>query len=89
VDVRRRLVVRGQAQGVGFRASVRERADGCGVRGWVANHRDGSVEVVLEGGAETVAEIVDFCRIGPSSANVGDVDEYEEAPEGLTGFGIR
>jgi acylphosphatase len=85
----RRVVVRGRVQGVFFRDSVRRQADSSGVTGWVANRADGSVEVVLEGEPDAVERLIEFCRRGPSRAEVESVDVGEEEPQGLTGFSIR
>jgi acylphosphatase len=87
--IRRRLVVHGQVQGVFFRDSTRERAESAGVAGWARNRRDGAVEVVLEGPAAAVQEVVQFCRSGPSGAQVDSVNCTEEEPEGLSSFEIR
>jgi len=85
--IRRRLVVRGIVQGVGFRISVARRAHG--VAGWVRNLPDGRVEVVLEGEADPVAAVESFVREGPRGARVDDVEAADEATEGLRGFEIR
>ena len=87
--IRRRLVVRGQVQGVFFRDSTRRRADSLGVAGWAANRADGAVEVVLEGPPDAVETVAEFARRGPSRARVDSVDDSEEEPEGLTGFTVR
>ena len=87
--IRRRVVAHGQVQGVFFRDSVRERAGESGVAGWVRNRPDGSVEAVLEGDAQAVEALVDFCRSGPSSADVESLEVSEEEPEGLTRFEVR
>jgi len=87
--VRRRLVVRGRVQGVFFRDSVRQAAENEGVAGYAVNRDDGSVEVVLEGAPEAVASVAGYARRGPSSARVDEVEESEEAPEGLSGFETR
>jgi len=87
--IRRRLVVRGQVQGVFFRDSTRRRADSLGVAGWAANRADGAVEVVLEGPPDAVERVAEFARRGPSRARVDSVDDSEEEPEGLTGFTVR
>jgi acylphosphatase len=47
------------------------------------------VEAVFEGEPEAVDELVDFCRRGPSRAEVASVDVEEEQPEGLSGFEVR
>ena len=45
----RRLEIRGRVQGVGFRAAAVHAAFELGVQGWVRNHRDGHVEVLVQG----------------------------------------
>jgi acylphosphatase len=89
VSVRRHVVVRGDVQGVFFRDSTRSEAERQGVAGWVANRGDGSVEAVFEGDEAAVEALVDFCRSGPSQADVRDVEVTEEEPEGLDGFRVR
>ncbi len=84
--IRRRLVIRGRVQGVFFRNSVRERSMGEELAGWARNREDGTVEVVLEGRSQGVQSVIDFCRQGPSRAEVGDVEIHDEEPEGLSGF---
>ena len=84
--IRRRLIVRGKVQGVFFRDSTREAAENEGVSGWAANRDDGSVEVVLEGSPAAVEAVVQFCGLGPVSADVSSVDVSREEPEGLSGF---
>ena len=49
--VRRRVVVRGDVQGVFFRDSTRKEAESRGVSGSVTNRPDGAVEAVFEGHA--------------------------------------
>lgn len=88
-STRRRVVVHGRVQGVFFRDSVRERARSRGVSGWVRNRSDGAVEAVLEGEGEDVDALVRFCREGPSSAEVYEVEVTEEEPEGLDAFEVR
>jgi len=85
--LRRRLVVRGIVQGVGFRVSVARRAHG--VTGWVRNLPDGRVEVVLEGDPDAVAAVEAFVREGPRAARVDGVAAADEEPEGLRSFEIR
>jgi acylphosphatase len=87
--IRRHLVVHGKVQGVFFRDSTRQAAENEGVSGWVANRDDGAVEAVLEGSPAAVEAVVEFCRMGPVSADVNSVDVTEEEPEGLSGFATR
>jgi acylphosphatase len=83
--VRRRVVVRGDVQGVFFRDSTREEAEARGVSGSVTNRSDGAVEAVFEGPPDAVEAMVTFCREGPSRAEVEDVEVTEEQPEGSGG----
>jgi len=85
---RRRVVVHGFVQGVGFRFAVEREARSRGVAGWVRNRPDGTVEAVFEGEREDVEALVDFCRRGQRGAEVDRVDVAEESPEGLAGFRV-
>ena len=66
------VVVTGHVQGVFFRASMREQAGPLGVTGWVRNEPDGSVHAHLEGPAEAVESLVEWCAAGPPSAQVDE-----------------
>lgn len=87
--IRRRIVVRGRVQGVGFRVFVATRARARGVAGWVHNRPDGTVEAVLEGERDAVESVVAACEDGPRGAGVSIMDVSDEEPESLRGFEIR
>jgi acylphosphatase len=87
--IRRRVVVHGHVQGVGFRELTRRLAAQRGVTGWVANRPDGTVEAVFEGEPQAVEFLVDWCRNGPRGAYVDRVDVDEEEPEDVSGFVAR
>ena len=87
--IRKRLVMRGQVQGVWFRGATQRQARALGIAGWVRNRFDGSVEAVFEGSPALVAAAVAFCHEGPTNARVDRVESRDEAPEGLTRFDIR
>ena len=87
--VRRRVVVHGRVQGVGFRYSLARTAQSRGVAGWARNRADGTLEAVLEGEPEAVESLVRFCHEGPRGAEVERVEVFEEEPEGLTRFDTR
>ena len=72
-----------------FRRSCAERARALGVDGWVRNLPDGRVEAAFEGEAESVATMVDWCRVGPRAAEVRDLEVRDQAPEGAAGFQVR
>lgn len=66
--------IRGRVQGVGYRAWAADEARRRGLEGWVRNRRDGSVEAVLSGDEDVVADMLAACRRGPVSARVDAVD---------------
>jgi acylphosphatase len=81
--MRRRVVVRGRVQGVGFRWFVREHARTLRLAGWVKNLPDGMVELEVEGPDEKVAELLAFVAEGPDGAVVAGIDDVhisEPAP---------
>ena len=82
-------MIHGHVQGVFFRDTTRRRAVEHGVAGWVRNNPDGTVEAAFEGDPEAVEAMVRFAAQGPRGAFVERVEEFEEEPEGLEGFGIR
>jgi acylphosphatase len=87
--VRRRVVISGRVQAVGFRASCARRATQAGVSGWVRNTPDGAVEAVFEGTPQAVEALLQWCRGGPPMARVVSVDVAEEQPRGDRGFSVR
>jgi acylphosphatase len=87
--VRRRVVVHGRVQGVGFRYSLARAADTRRVAGWAGNRADGTLEAAFEGEPEAVESLVRFCHEGPRGAEVERVEVFEEEPEGLPRFDAR
>ena len=79
----RQVTIRGQVQGVGFRAWVEYEASARNLEGWVRNRRDGSVEALFAGPADVVADMVALCRRGPMSARVEAVTEETANPDAL------
>lgn len=86
--VRRRVLVSGRVQGVGFRWSCRRMAESQGVAGWCRNLTDGRVEACFEGDPASVERAVAWCRGGPPSALVTGVDVTPELPKGEQGFSL-
>jgi len=80
--VRAEIVVRGRVQGVFFRASAQQEALRLGLTGEVRNLPDGSVEAIVEGEKKAVDEFVAWCRRGPPSAEVEDVQVKLGPPRG-------
>ncbi|MDR1965567.1 MAG: acylphosphatase [Synergistaceae bacterium] len=87
---RRRVVVAGKVQGVGFRWSSRTRASELGLTGWVRNLPERSVEICFQGELGAVDEMEDWCRAGSPWSRVLSVSVSQEAVlEGEKGFDIR
>ena len=87
--VRAHVRIRGQVQGVFFRAEARDRARSLGLAGWVRNVPDGTVEAVFEGPRERVESIVGWCRRGPRGAVVEGVGVEWEPARDEEGFSVR
>ena len=79
----RHVTVTGRVQGVGYRAWVADEASARRLEGWVRNVRDGSVEALLVGPADVVADMIAACRRGPSMARVDAVREEDGNPDAL------
>jgi len=76
--VKRRLLISGLVQGVGFRWEYQRVAEAAGTVGWARNLADGRVEVLLEGPADAVASVEAWCHSGPRHAVVTRVESRDE-----------
>ncbi len=89
-EERAHVFVSGRVQGVSFRDATRSQAEQLGLSGWVRNTQDGQqVEAVFEGDPDTVQQMIEWCKSGPSSADVEDVSVENEQSESLSGFEVR
>jgi len=87
---RRRIVVEGRVQGVGYRMFVRDLAAMFHLNGWVKNRPDGTVEAVIEGEEEVVREMIDAMYARDSYViRVDRLTITKEAPASETEFEIR
>jgi acylphosphatase len=83
-------VVDGIVQGVNFRASTRREALRLGLRGWVRNLPDGTVEVLADGDASRLEELLRWLHQGPRSARVTRVEvEWGAGDAAGDGFEVR
>lgn len=73
------ITVSGKVQGVYYRQSTKEMAISLGITGLVKNLKDGSVFIIATGIKEQLDKLVDWCRQGPSKANVTSL-VIEELP---------
>lgn len=80
--VRAHIIVKGDVQGVFFRANARNAAQSLAITGWVRNRPDGSVEIVAEGQADKMNHFLHWCHKGPELARVDDVEVNWEEPVG-------
>ena len=78
-------------QDLTFLERVRRQAEELGLRGWVRNTEDGRVEVLLEGEAEAVRQMIEwFFSASSSGVEVHATSVFQETPSpDLVGFEIR
>jgi acylphosphatase len=72
--IRKRVVVHGRVQGVGFRWSAQAEAERLGVAGYARNLPDGTVQAELEGPEDSVQRMLDWLHHGPRHARVESLD---------------
>lgn len=84
-----KLLIRGRVQGVAYRAHARRRALELGLSGFVENRTDGTVYAEIEGPADQVDEMVNWCWTGPPLAQVETIETQEGRPTQYRGFDIR
>jgi acylphosphatase len=81
-ETRAHVFVSGRVQGVNFRWYTQRKAEELGLTGWVRNRGDRRVEAVFEGKKQAVEWAVNWCHVGPPSAQVDDVEIEYEKPTG-------
>ena len=78
---RRRWIVQGRVQGVGFRWFVWREAERLGLGGFARNLRDGTVEVVSQGPDDALDRLEQALRRGPAGARVDAVEQLDVPAE--------
>jgi len=73
-------IVKGRVQGVGFRYETQAKAQALRVGGHVRNRWDGSVEVVAQGVAGAVGDLLIWLHRGPRVARVERVQVTWQTP---------
>ena len=87
--IRVHVFISGLVQGVFFRHHTRRNANRYSLTGWVKNRTDGKGEAVFEGEEQNIFMMVDWCKIGPPSSRVYDIEIIREEPSHLfTDFSI-
>ncbi|MFH1650434.1 MAG: acylphosphatase [Candidatus Woesearchaeota archaeon] len=90
VKVRTRIMIKGQVQGMYFRAGIKKRAKELTLRGWVRNNPDGSVEALVEGDDVILDRLIEYCKVGPQGAKVETVEiKKEKFENAFTDFVIK
>jgi acylphosphatase len=89
--VRRRYLIDGRVQGIGFRWFARAAARRLGVAGWVRNLPTGQVEAEAQGSAEDLEAFELELRRGPPGSLVTEftVSEISDEADSPNTFAIR
>ena len=72
-----RFVVRGEVQGVNFRATAVREAMRLAITGRVWNTDDGAVEIIAEGSGGALTSLQSWLNEGPPGADVSGVERIE------------
>ena len=67
------LLIKGNVQGVFYRATAKKVADKLNLTGWIKNTKDGSVEAAVTGEKEMLEQFSNWCKKGPPRATVEEV----------------
>ena len=87
--VRRRYVVSGRVQGVGFRYRARYAASQLGLTGWVENEDDGTVTLEVQGDPALFARMFDMIAAG-GYVQITAIRSQDIAPDPWArGFSVR
>ena len=81
--------ISGRVQGVWFRQSTREQAQSLQITGWVRNLADGGVEVLACGEAHSLESLLEWLQLGPSKAQVDNVDHTIVDCQAYSSFDVR
>lgn len=89
-QVRAKVLLDGRVQGVGMRYHTQQKALDLGLTGFVRNLTDGRVEIICEGPAERVEELLTWFQVGSPQARVDTIALRYEEPEGrFNTFSVR
>lgn len=84
------LIIKGEVQGVFYRATAKEVAEELQITGWIRNSRNGDVEAMVSGNEISIKQFIEWCRKGPRKAVVEEVlvKEAEILENDFDGFQI-
>ena len=82
------LIVTGKVQGVFFRDSTKRKALELKLKGYAKNLSNGTVEVIAQGEAEKIKELIVFIKNHPGYSKVKEVHAKEKEFENFEGFEV-
>jgi acylphosphatase len=83
------ILVSGKVQGVFYRASTVEKANELGLKGFAQNLPDGRVLIEAEGEIESLKNLAEWCKKGPSRAVVTGVEVKEGEVKNYSDFSVK
>ena len=72
--MKKRIVITGRVQGVGFRYWLYKAAVQKKINGWVQNNISGEVEALLIGNEMEINNLIEICKKGPPSSKVTKIE---------------
>lgn len=88
-DICLKVIVTGKVQNVGFRFDTMRHAIQLNLTGYAENLGNGSVEVLMCGQKDNVAQLAEWLMTGPESAKVDRSEERQVDWQVVKGFEIR
>lgn len=70
-----KLIIKGDVQGVFFRAFIKQHADQLNIKGYVKNIED-HIEAILEG--NNLKKLIELCKKGPIDAKVINIQTIKQ-----------
>lgn len=82
------ITVSGKVQGVFYRQTTLDTAQRLGIKGFIRNEKNGNVYIEAEGEETQLKKFIEWCKIGPSRANVIEVKSSEGKFKNFSRFEI-
>ena len=78
--IKKRIVISGNVQGVGFRYWMKNLAINNNINGWVKNKLSGDVEALIIGQEKEIQKLIKQCKTGPSLASIENIqiNDYDQ-----------
>ena len=82
------LIIKGEVQGVFYRATAKKTADELGISGWIKNTEEGNVEALVTGSRQQLVKFISWCKQGPVTAKISEVVSTEQTETFFESFVI-